>query len=94
MSMKGFDHGNRGIGIRDHQLILPSVVCSTRVSSRIAKEIGAITFAHQHGCGFIGNDVGRITDHLQHQVPDSQLFQRVHQIHHILARVQWRSKER
>jgi altronate dehydratase len=38
MSMKGFDHGNRGIGIRNHQLILPSVVCSTRVSSRIAKE--------------------------------------------------------
>ena len=63
MSMRGFDHGNRGIGIRDHQLILPSVVCSTRVSSRIAKEIGAITFAHQHGCGFIGNDVGRITDY-------------------------------
>ena len=63
MSMRGFDHGNRGIGVRDHQLILPSVVCSTRVSSRIAKEIGAITFAHQHGCGFIGNDVGRITDY-------------------------------
>jgi altronate dehydratase len=63
MTMKGFDHGNRGLGVRDHQLILPSVVCSTRVSSRIAKEIGAITFAHQHGCGFIGNDVGRITDY-------------------------------
>ncbi len=62
MSMKGFNHGNRGIGIRNHQLILPSVVCSTRVSSRIAKEMDAITFAHQHGCGFIGNDVGRITD--------------------------------
>ena len=63
MSMNGFDHGNRGIGVRNHQLILPSVVCSTRVSSRIAKELGAVTFAHQHGCGFIGNDVGRITDY-------------------------------
>ena len=63
MSMKGFDHGNRGIGVRNHQLILPSVVCSTRVSSRIAREVGAVTFAHQHGCGFIGNDVGRITDY-------------------------------
>ena len=63
MSMKGFDHGNRGVGIRNHQLILPSVVCSTRVSSRIAREVGAVTFAHQHGCGFIGNDVGRITDY-------------------------------
>jgi altronate dehydratase large subunit len=63
MSMKGFDHGNRGVGVRDHQLILPSVVCSTRVSSRIAREMSAVTFAHQHGCGFIGNDVGRITDY-------------------------------
>ena len=63
MSMNGFDHGNRGVGVRSHQLILPSVVCSTRVSSRIAKEISAVTFAHQHGCGFIGNDVGRITDY-------------------------------
>jgi altronate dehydratase large subunit len=62
MSMQGFDHGNRGIGVRDHQLILPSVVCSTRVSNRIAKETGAITFAHQHGCGIIGNDVGGITE--------------------------------
>lgn len=60
IAVKGFDHGNRGTGIRSHQLILPTVVCSTHVSRRIATEVGAITFAHQHGCGIIGDDVAGI----------------------------------
>jgi altronate dehydratase len=59
-AIKGFDHGNRGAGIRNHQLILPTVVCSTHVSRRIATEVGAVTFAHQHGCGIIGDDVAGI----------------------------------
>ena len=36
----GFQHEGRGVGIRHHQLILPSVVCSTVVSRRIAQEVG------------------------------------------------------
>lgn len=59
-AIKGFGHGNRGAGIRNHQLILPTVVCSTHVSRRIATEVGAVTFAHQHGCGIIGDDVAGI----------------------------------
>ncbi|MEY4290394.1 MAG: hypothetical protein RL130_336, partial [Actinomycetota bacterium] len=43
ISIQGFDHGNRGAGIRNHQLILPTVVCSTHVSRRIATEVGAVT---------------------------------------------------
>jgi len=57
MSITGFAHKGRGVGVRDHQLILPSVVCSTHVSRKIANEVGAITFAHQNGCGIIGIDV-------------------------------------
>jgi altronate dehydratase len=60
IAVQGFDHGNRGVGIRHHQLILPSVICSTHVSSRIATEVGAVTFAHQHGCAIIGEDVAGI----------------------------------
>ena len=56
-TIKGFAHGNRGAGIRNHQLILPSVVCSTHVARRIATEVGGVTFAHQHGCAIIGEDV-------------------------------------
>ena len=57
MSITGFAHKGRGVGVRDHQLILPSVVCSTHVSRKIANEVGAITFVHQNGCGIIGIDV-------------------------------------
>ena len=57
MSITGYAHKGRGVGIRDHQLILPSVVCSTHVSRKIANAVGAITFAHQNGCGIIGIDV-------------------------------------
>ena len=60
MSITGFNHPPRGVGIRDHQLILPSVVCSTRISRKIASQVGAITFAHQNGCGIIGQDVSGI----------------------------------
>lgn len=67
MKITGFDHANRGVGIRNLQLILPSVVCSTQVSRRISNEVSkeypAVTFAHQHGCGIIGNDVGGITEY-------------------------------
>ncbi len=59
-AIKGFAHGNRGAGIRNHQLILPSVVCSTHVARRIATEVKGVTFAHQHGCGIIGDDVAGI----------------------------------
>ena len=60
MSITGFNHPGRGVGIRDHQLILPSVVCSTNISRKIATQVGAITFAHQNGCGIIGQDVSGI----------------------------------
>ena len=60
MKIQGIKHADRGVGVRDHQLILPSVVCSTHVSRRIATEVGAITFAHQNGCGIIGIDVSGI----------------------------------
>ena len=60
IKINGFDHENRGIGIRHLQLILPSVICSTQVSRRIANEVDGVTFAHQHGCAIIGDDVAGI----------------------------------
>ena len=60
MNVKGFDHGNRGVGIRDLQLVIPSVVCSTHVAKKIANAVGAVTFEHNTGCGIIGGDVSGI----------------------------------
>ena len=41
---------------RRHLLVLPSVVCATRVAADIAEELGAVTITHQHGCSQVGDD--------------------------------------
>ena len=62
MNISGYDHGSRGIGIRDIQLILPSVICSTHISKKIADTVGAKSFSHNTGCAIIGNDVEGISE--------------------------------
>ena len=52
----GFDRGSRGVGCRNHVLILPSVVCATRVARDIADALGDPTITHQHGCSQVGDD--------------------------------------
>ena len=47
---------SRGAGCRRHVLVLPSVVCATRVAADIAAELGAVTITHQHGCSQVGDD--------------------------------------
>jgi len=58
----GYANNSRGVGVRSFQLILPSVVCSTHLSKKVAEEVGAITFSHQHGCAIIGPDVAGVND--------------------------------
>jgi altronate dehydratase len=43
-------------GCRRHLLVLPSVVCATRVAAEIADGLGAVTITHQHGCSQVGDD--------------------------------------
>ena len=58
--INGYLNNSRGIGVRSHQLILPSVVCSTHLAKKVADQVDAITFSHQHGCGIIGPDVAGV----------------------------------
>ncbi|QLH79374.1 UxaA family hydrolase [Halosimplex rubrum] len=51
------DRGDRGVGVRDRVLVLPSVICSRAVADRIADRVpGAVSAPHDHGCGQIGAD--------------------------------------
>jgi altronate dehydratase large subunit len=46
------------VGVRNHVLILPSVVCSNTVVQRIAAQVPEAVFVtHQHGCSQVGDDV-------------------------------------
>jgi altronate dehydratase large subunit len=43
-------------------LVLPSVVCATRVAHDVAEATGAVTITHQHGCSQVGDDGVRTRD--------------------------------
>ncbi|MCU1491540.1 MAG: putative altronate dehydratase [Acidimicrobiaceae bacterium] len=52
----GYHRDGGAVGARNHVLVLPSVVCSTRVARQIAGS-AAVAVTHQHGCGQVGDDV-------------------------------------
>ncbi|MBI5116653.1 UxaA family hydrolase [Candidatus Poribacteria bacterium] len=57
MSFKGFLRPDGKVGVRNHVLIVPTIVCANHVSERIAEEVrGAVALEHPLGCGQIGAD--------------------------------------
>ncbi|XEC93442.1 UxaA family hydrolase [Paenibacillus tarimensis] len=51
---------NGDIGIRNHLLIIPTVICSNQVCNRIMQLVpDTIAIPHQHGCSQIGADKDR-----------------------------------
>ncbi|WP_099361632.1 UxaA family hydrolase [Fredinandcohnia onubensis] len=58
--IKGYRRKNGGIGIRNHLLIIPTVVCANHVSNRIQQSVPeSVAIPHQHGCSQIGEDKER-----------------------------------
>jgi altronate dehydratase large subunit len=55
--MIGHRRADGRYGVRDHVLVLPSVVCSTNAAQTIARETGAVHVTHQHGCLHVGDDL-------------------------------------
>ena len=57
MTIQGYVRASGEVGIRNHVLILPVVVCASEVAARIAASVpGSVAVPHQHGCGQIGSD--------------------------------------
>lgn len=53
----GYRRANGGVGVRNHVLVVSSIVCANTVAQRIAQGIKGVTLAvHQHGCGQLGDD--------------------------------------
>jgi len=58
MKFMGYRREDGAIGVRNHILILPSVVCAAHVADQIASKIkGAVAFCHSNGCGQLGKDM-------------------------------------
>jgi altronate dehydratase large subunit len=64
LSLDGYERPNGGVGIRNHLLVLPSVVCSTQAAQDIVAGTDAVSITHQHGCLHVGNDLHHAEDAL------------------------------
>ncbi|HEX2034846.1 MAG TPA: UxaA family hydrolase, partial [Chloroflexota bacterium] len=54
----GYRRADGTSGIRNHLLVVPSVVCANVVAQRVAALIpGAVAIPHPHGCAQVGDDV-------------------------------------
>jgi len=57
MKVKAYVRDDGTVGVRNHILILPSVVCANQVAREVAEAVpGAVYVEHQHGCAQIGAD--------------------------------------
>ena len=57
MEFLGYRRPDGKVGIRNHNLIIPTSVCSSTVASNIAHQVpGTVALANQHGCCQIGSD--------------------------------------
>jgi altronate dehydratase large subunit len=53
----GFKRPDGKVGVRNHVIILPSVVCSSEVCDAISKKVkGVISIPHPHGCAQLTQD--------------------------------------
>ncbi|MCR6624463.1 MAG: UxaA family hydrolase [archaeon YNP-LCB-024-027] len=57
MKVLGYIRSDGRVGVRNHVVILPTVICSRVVAERISEIVGAVCIDNQHGCGQIGADL-------------------------------------
>jgi altronate dehydratase large subunit len=59
-TVSGYRRPDGQIGVRNHVLVLPSVICSHQVADRIADRVdAAVSTPHDHGCAQLGSDTDR-----------------------------------
>lgn len=57
LEFKGYEREDGSVGVRNHVIILPTVVCSNQVAINIEKQVkGVVALPHQFGCGHVEND--------------------------------------
>jgi len=57
MKFLGYRRSNGKVGIRNHVLIFPTIVCASEVARMISNEVpGTVCAIHGCGCGHIGED--------------------------------------
>jgi altronate dehydratase large subunit len=58
--IKGYKRPDSSVGIRNHVLLMPTVICSNQVVNRIHQQVAeTVAIPHQHGCSQVGKDKER-----------------------------------
>ena len=58
MELRGYRRLDGSVGIRNHILVVPTVVCASKTAEEIAKHVdGAIYLPNQHGCNHLDTDL-------------------------------------
>lgn len=61
MKFWGYRRNDGRVGVRNHVLLFPTVICASSVAQKISREVpGTICVSHQHGCGHLGEE----TEHM------------------------------
>jgi altronate dehydratase large subunit len=64
-SFQGYRRADGTVGVRNHVVVLSTVVCANTVAERIAQQApGTVLLAHPHGCGHLGVDFDLVLDTL------------------------------
>ena len=57
MKFLGYRRSNGRVGVRNHVLVFPTVICAAGVAERISRAVpGTAYVGHQHGCGHLGEE--------------------------------------
>ena len=57
MKFQGFVRENGQVGIRNHVVVMPGVICAEMAAQKIASECGAVFLANPIGCGLNPKDM-------------------------------------
>ena len=57
MKFWGYRRSNGSVGVRNHILVFPTVICASAVAQMISRAMpDTICVTHQHGCGHLGEE--------------------------------------
>ena len=62
MKFQGFVRENGQVGIRNHVVAMPGVICAEMAAKKVASECGAVFLANPIGCGLNPKDMTVMPD--------------------------------
>jgi altronate dehydratase large subunit len=57
VNFSGYRRNNGKVGVRNHVLVFPTVICASAVAQMISQAVpGTVSVVHSHGCGHLGEE--------------------------------------